>query len=226
MASEVDESVSMGYSGGGGRSLCRKVNGNHLNCRNEGLSQFNDQDSYAPLSTCLDGVSFRPSLVENSHLVVSYDKEFVQHAGFVGKVHGQSIDISKFEMKGASFAADAIVKRKEVEKSKKISKSKLATLHRNERLNLFTNKAEGHKIDDSSIQSHSGEVREYLIATNARSGRSCEKSKFRKVRRKSKKLIKFSHDDADEAGFLVRFWCRLREAKSECESGVGLRSRR
>ncbi|KAG5546132.1 hypothetical protein RHGRI_018345 [Rhododendron griersonianum] len=199
MASEVDESVSMGYSEGGGRSFCRKVNGNHLNCRNEGLSQFNDQDSYAPLSTCLDGVSFRPPLVEDSHLVVSYDKEFVQHAGFVGKVHGQSMDISKFEMKGASFAADAIVKRKEVEKSKKISKSKLATLHRNERLNLFTNKAEGHKIDDSSIQSHSGEVREYLIATNARSGRSCEKSKFRKVRRKSKKLIKFSHDDADEA---------------------------
>ncbi|KAF7141276.1 hypothetical protein RHSIM_Rhsim06G0206400 [Rhododendron simsii] len=199
MASEVDESVSMGYSGGRGRSFCRKVNGNHLNCRNEGLSQFNDQDSYAPLSTCLDGVLFRPPLVEDSHLVVSYDKEFVQHAGFVGKVHGQSIGISKFEMKGASFAADAIVKRKEVEKSKKISKSKLATLHRNERLNLSTNKAEGHKTDDISIQSHSGEVWEYLIATNARSGRSCEKSKFRKVRRKSKKLIKFSHDDADEA---------------------------
>ncbi|KAH7860231.1 hypothetical protein Vadar_011047 [Vaccinium darrowii] len=209
MASDSDETLSMKSSEGGRRSFCndkaenqlKQSLDNHLNCRNEGISQFNDQDSRVPLSTCLDSVSFRHPLVKDSRLVVSHDAEFKQHAGLIGKVHRQSIDASRFEMNVASSVPDAILKRKEFKKSKKKSKRKLATFRQNDMLSLLTNKAEGHEIDNShdNIQSRSGEVRECLIPTNVRSGRSCEKARFRKACRGSKKLIKFSHDDTDES---------------------------
>ncbi|GMP65744.1 hypothetical protein CsSME_00026415 [Camellia sinensis var. sinensis] len=207
MALEVDKTVSMGSSEGGegfngnimdkgARQSKGSLNDDHLNCRNDGLDQLNDQDrTHVPWSTHLDSVPCRPPLVEDSQLVDVDGTEVMRHSEAVGKVSRQCIKASKFEMNDASSVADASLKRKAPKKSKKISEIKLSTLCQNDLLGLSTSKAEGHIINENHIRSDSGEVQECFVATNVRNDRSRNKLSSSQCRsgKKQSKIRKFHH---------------------------------
>ncbi|XP_028059046.1 increased DNA methylation 1-like [Camellia sinensis] len=207
MALEVDKTVSMGSSEGGegfsgnimdkgARQSKGSLNDDHLNCRNDGLDQLNDQDrTHVPWSTHLDSVPCRPPLVEDSQLVDVDGTEVMRHSEVVGKVSRQCIKASKFEMNDASSVADASLKRKAPKKSKKISEIKLSTLCQNDLLGPSTSKAEGHIINENHIRSDSGEVQECFVATNVRNDRSCNKLSSSQCRsgKKQSKIRKFHH---------------------------------
>ncbi|CAL5405822.1 unnamed protein product [Camellia sinensis] len=207
MALEVDKTVSMGSSEGGegfngnimdkgARQSKGSLNDDHLNCRNDGLDQLNDQDrTHVPWSTHLDSVPCRPPLVEDSQLVDVDGTEVMRHSEVVGKVSRQCIKASKFEMNDASSVADASLKRKAPKKSKKISEIKLSTLCQNDLLGLSTSKAEGHIINENHIRSDSGEVQECFVATNVRNDRSRNKLSSSQCRsgKKQSKIRKFHH---------------------------------
>ncbi|GFS31499.1 acyl-CoA N-acyltransferase with RING/FYVE/PHD-type zinc finger protein [Actinidia rufa] len=199
-ALEIGKTVSM-HSSGGGKSFSgeaydqveNQLKGsldNHLNCRNDDLTQSNERDTYAPLGTCLDSVSCRPSLVEDSCLEDEDDTELRQHSELIGKVSGLCVEASNFEMNGTSSVADATWKRKALKKSKRISEIKLATLCKNDRLGLSINKGVGHDIDENIIWSGSGEIKE-CCATNVGSDRRFEKAFVCSLQHQSKKQSSF-----------------------------------
>ncbi|XP_057506840.1 increased DNA methylation 1-like isoform X2 [Actinidia eriantha] len=199
-ALEIGKTVSMRFSGGGksfsGETYDQVENqlkgslDNHLNCRNDDLTQSNERDTYAPLGTCLDSVSCRPSLVEDSCLEDEDDTELRQHSELIGKVSGLCVEASNFEMNCTSSVADATWKRKALKKSKRISEIKLATLCKNDRLGLSINKVVGHDIDENIIWSGSGEIKE-CCATNVGSDRRFEKAFVCSLQHQSKKQSSF-----------------------------------
>ncbi|XP_057460987.1 increased DNA methylation 1-like isoform X1 [Actinidia eriantha] len=180
---EIGKPISMGSSGGG-KSFSGEVYDvenqlkgsldNHLYCRND-LAQSNERDTCAPLGTCLDSVSCRPSLVEDSFLEDEDDTEVMQHADLIGKFSGLCDEASNFEMNGTSSVANATCKRKALKKSKEISEVKLATLCQNDRLGLSINKGVGHGIDENIIRLGYGEIKE-CFTTNVGSDRRFEKA--------------------------------------------------
>ncbi|GFY83629.1 hypothetical protein Acr_03g0004030 [Actinidia rufa] len=141
----------------------------HLNCMSDSETQFNDQDRrYRPLHTCVDIVSksCRQSIVENSCLI---DAEVMQHSGHIERDCEQCNGASKSKINGATSVADALLRKKEPNKSKRTSELKLTRLFQNDRLGPSASyTTERRDINVNSVWLESVQVEECLGAISGR----------------------------------------------------------
>ncbi|XP_057465606.1 increased DNA methylation 1-like isoform X1 [Actinidia eriantha] len=255
MALEIKECVSMGSSEG--KTFSGKVTekaenqlegflDDHLNCISDSETQFNDQyRSYRPLHTCVNILSkpCRQSIVENSCLI---DAEVMQHPGHIERDCEQCNGASKSKINGATYVADALLRKKEPKKSKRTSEVKLTRLFQNDRLDPAASyMTERHDINANSVWLESVHVEECLGAINGRTDTSSSQhqngkklSRFRKFHKNSgspKKSNQFSYEDltfeniSDEAPLRIQNESRhhvawrqeLKSEKHEIQNGSG-----